>query len=113
MDVLLIRMSRAYNSINNTMLFDGKFASPHFFKALGESPLNTIHRRSRWICGWGIDQDILLSPIFFFSFAPGCDDLVNAVYDLAKSLSRLQMTDEDMALFSAAVLLSPGEIVSL
>lgn len=49
----------------------------------------------------------------FFSFAPGCDDLVNAVYDLAKGLSRLQMTDEDMALFSAAVLLSPGEIVSL
>lgn len=66
MDVLLIRMSRAYNSINNTMLFDGKFASPHFFKALGEFPLNTIHRRSRWICGWGIDRDILLSPIFFF-----------------------------------------------
>lgn len=74
MDVLLIRMSRAYNSINNTMLFDGKFALPHFFKALG------------------------------------CDDLVNAVYDLAKSLSRLQMTDEDMALFSAAVLLSPDRL---
>lgn len=53
MDVLLIRMSRAYNSINNTMLFDGKFASPHFFKALGESPLNTIHRRSRWILRLG------------------------------------------------------------
>lgn len=40
---------------------------------------------------------------------PGCDDLVNAVFDLAKSFSRLQLTDEDMALFSAAVLLSPGE----
>lgn len=53
MDVLLIRMSRAYNSINNTMLFDGKFASPHFFKALGEFPLNTIHRRSRWILRLG------------------------------------------------------------
>lgn len=49
---------------------------------------------------------------FFFSvsFPLGCDDLVNAVFDLAKSLSRIQMSEEEMALFSAAVLLSPGEI---
>ncbi|XP_029905176.1 RAR-related orphan receptor C a [Myripristis murdjan] len=71
MDVLLIRMCRAYNPINNTLLFDGKFASPQLFKALG------------------------------------CDDLVSAVFDLAKSLSRIQMSEEEMALFSAAVLLSP------
>lgn len=37
MHVLLIRMCRAYNPINNTLLFDGKFASPQLFKALGES----------------------------------------------------------------------------
>lgn len=37
LDVLLIRMCRAYNPINNTLLFDGKFASPQLFKALGES----------------------------------------------------------------------------
>ncbi|KAM9762363.1 RAR-related orphan receptor C a [Menidia menidia] len=71
LDVLLIRMCRAYNPINNTLLFDGKFATAHLFKALG------------------------------------CDDLVSAVFDFAKSLSRIQMTEEDMALFSAAVLLSP------
>lgn len=57
------------------------------------------------------DENFLFSPLP--SCAPGCDDLVNAVFDLAKSLSRLQMTEEDMALFSAAVLLSPGEIVFL
>lgn len=39
LDVLLIRMCRAYNPINNTVLFDGKFASAQTFKALGESPL--------------------------------------------------------------------------
>lgn len=39
----------------------------------------------------------------------GCDDLVNAVYELAKGFSRLQLSDEEMALFSAAVLLSPGD----
>ncbi|XP_026160818.1 RAR-related orphan receptor C a [Mastacembelus armatus] len=71
MDVLLIRMCRVYNPINNTLLFDGKFATPQLFKALG------------------------------------CDDLVNAVFDLAKSLSRIQMSEEEIALFSAAVLLSP------
>ncbi|XP_029003875.1 RAR-related orphan receptor C a [Betta splendens] len=71
MDVLLIRMCRAYNPINNTMLFDGKFATLTLFKALG------------------------------------CDDLVNAVFELAKSLSRIQMSEEEMALFTAAVLLSP------
>lgn len=39
----------------------------------------------------------------------GCDDLVSAVFDLGKGLCRLQLSDEEMALFSAAVLLSPGE----
>lgn len=38
----------------------------------------------------------------------GCDDLVNAVFELAKSMSRLQLTEEEMALFSAVVLFSPG-----
>ncbi|KAG5851283.1 hypothetical protein ANANG_G00091440 [Anguilla anguilla] len=71
LDVLLIRMSCAYNPVNDTLLFDGKFAGPQLFKSLG------------------------------------CDDLVSAVYDLAKSLSRLQLSEEEMALFSAAVLLSP------
>lgn len=47
---------------------------------------------------------------FGVSFLPGCDDLVTAVFDLAKSLSRLQMSEEEVALFSAAVLLSPGEL---
>uniref|UniRef100_A0AAR2L8H6 RAR-related orphan receptor C b n=1 Tax=Pygocentrus nattereri TaxID=42514 RepID=A0AAR2L8H6_PYGNA len=71
LEVLLIRMCRAYNSANNTMFFNGKFASPQLFKALG------------------------------------CDDLVNAVFELAKSLCRLQLSEEEMALFSAAILLSP------
>ncbi|XP_005797151.1 nuclear receptor ROR-beta-like [Xiphophorus maculatus] len=71
LEVLLIRMCRAFNSNNNTIFFNGKFASAQFFKALG------------------------------------CDDLVSAVFELGKGLSRLQLSDEEMALFSAAVLLSP------
>ncbi|KAF5892685.1 nuclear receptor ROR-beta-like, partial [Clarias magur] len=64
-------MCRAYNPVNHTLLFDGKFASAQLFKALG------------------------------------CDDLVNAVFDLAKSMRGLQLTEDEMALFSAAVLFSP------
>ncbi|KAL0966401.1 hypothetical protein UPYG_G00294900 [Umbra pygmaea] len=71
LEVLLIRMCRAFNANTNTMFFDGKFASAQLFKALG------------------------------------CDDLVGAVFDLAKGLCRLQLSDEEMALFSAAVLLTP------
>uniref|UniRef100_A0A3Q0SBJ8 RAR-related orphan receptor C b n=1 Tax=Amphilophus citrinellus TaxID=61819 RepID=A0A3Q0SBJ8_AMPCI len=71
LEVLLIRMCRAFNSNNSTIFFNGKFASAQFFKALG------------------------------------CDDLVSAVFDLGKGFCRLQLSDEEMALFSAAVLLSP------
>lgn len=36
LEVLLIRMCQAFNSSNNTIFFNGKFASAQFFKALGE-----------------------------------------------------------------------------
>uniref|UniRef100_A0A3Q2YH36 RAR-related orphan receptor C b n=1 Tax=Hippocampus comes TaxID=109280 RepID=A0A3Q2YH36_HIPCM len=71
LEVLLIRMCRAFNVNNSSIFFNGKFASPQFFKALG------------------------------------CDDLVSAVFELGKGLCRLQLSDEEVALFSAAVLLSP------
>ncbi|KAG7524639.1 nuclear receptor ROR-beta-like [Solea senegalensis] len=71
LEVLLIRMCRAFNVNNSTIFFNGKFAAPQLFKALG------------------------------------CDDLVSAVFDLGKGLCHLQLSDEEMALFSAAVLLSP------
>ncbi|TNM90311.1 hypothetical protein fugu_004545 [Takifugu bimaculatus] len=38
--------------------------------------------------------------------ALGCDELVSAVFDFAKSLCSLQLTEEEIALFSAAVLIS-------
>lgn len=58
--------------------------------------------------------------IFFFfllSAVPcaslqGCDDLVSAVFDFAKSMCSLQLTEEEIALFSAAVLISTGQCES-
>lgn len=49
--------------------------------------------------------------VFFLSV--GCDDLVSAVFEMAKTLSRLQLSEEEMALFTATVLLSPGNVVLL
>lgn len=42
----------------------------------------------------------------------GCDDLVSAVFDFAKSLCSLQLTEEEIALFSAAVLISTGQTLT-
>ncbi|KAL2091946.1 hypothetical protein ACEWY4_011744 [Coilia grayii] len=70
LEVVLVRMCRAFNPLNNTVLFEGKYGGMQLFKALG------------------------------------CDDLVSAVFDFAKSLCSLQLTEEEIALFSAAVLIS-------
>ncbi|NWI76883.1 RORB protein, partial [Anthoscopus minutus] len=37
----------------------------------------------------------------------GSDDLVNEAFDFAKNLCSLQLTEEEIALFSSAVLISP------
>uniref|UniRef100_A0A8C5DRF0 NR LBD domain-containing protein n=1 Tax=Gouania willdenowi TaxID=441366 RepID=A0A8C5DRF0_GOUWI len=76
LEVVLVRMCRAFNPLNNTVLFEGKYGGMQMFKALG------------------------------------CDDLVSAVFDFAKSLCSLQLTEEEIALFSAAVLISTGQCVS-
>ncbi|KAK1806890.1 hypothetical protein P4O66_005374 [Electrophorus voltai] len=70
LEVVLVRMCRAFNPLNNTVLFEGKYGGMQMFRALG------------------------------------CDDLVGAVFDFAKSLCALQLTEEEIALFSAAVLVS-------
>ncbi|XP_030075282.1 nuclear receptor ROR-beta [Microcaecilia unicolor] len=71
LEVLLVRMSRAFNPLNNTVFFEGKFGSIQMFKSLG------------------------------------CDDLISAMFELGRNLCRLQLSDEELALFTAAVLLSP------
>ncbi|KAG2465633.1 RORB protein, partial [Polypterus senegalus] len=71
LEVVLVRMCRAFNPLNNTVLFEGKYGGMQLFKSLGS------------------------------------DDLVSAAFDFAKSLCSLQLTEEEIALFSAAVLISP------
>ncbi|XP_075048152.1 nuclear receptor ROR-alpha A-like [Mixophyes fleayi] len=72
MELLLIRMSRAFNCYNNTIFFDGKYAQLEVFHALG------------------------------------CDDLINSMFDLCQSLCALNLSEHEMAIFSAMTLLDPS-----
>ena len=38
-----------------------------------------------------------------------CDDLISSVFEFAKSMSSLQLTEDEIGLFSAFVLMSSGE----
>ncbi|KAM6981121.1 nuclear receptor ROR-alpha A-like [Aplochiton taeniatus] len=70
LEVVFIRMCRAFDSQNSTVYFDGKYAGPDVFKALG------------------------------------CDNLINSVFDFSKSMCALHLSEDELALFSAFVLLS-------
>uniref|UniRef100_A0A3Q3D8A9 NR LBD domain-containing protein n=1 Tax=Hippocampus comes TaxID=109280 RepID=A0A3Q3D8A9_HIPCM len=70
LEVVLVRMSRFFNTENNTVFFDGKFAGTEVFKSLA------------------------------------CGDLITAVFDFAHSVCALRLTDQQVALFSALVLIN-------
>ncbi|OCT89438.1 nuclear receptor ROR-alpha isoform X2 [Xenopus laevis] len=70
LEVVFIRMCRAFDSQNNTVYFDGKYAGIEVFKALG------------------------------------CEDFISFVFEFGKSLCSLHLTEDEIALFSAFVLMS-------
>lgn len=45
MEVVLVRMSRFFNTENNTVFFDGKFAGAEVFKSLGEEFVYTLKHK--------------------------------------------------------------------
>ncbi|XP_063736289.1 nuclear receptor ROR-alpha B isoform X2 [Eleginops maclovinus] len=70
MEVVLVRMCRYFNTENNTVFFDGKFAGVEVFKSLA------------------------------------CGDLITAVFDFAHNMCALKLTEQQIALFSALVLIN-------
>ncbi|XP_069552079.1 nuclear receptor ROR-alpha A [Brachyistius frenatus] len=70
MEVVLVRMCRYFNTENNTVFFDGKFAGIQVFKSLA------------------------------------CGDLIMAVFDFAHGMCALKLTEQQIALFSALVLIN-------
>ncbi|XP_053289521.1 nuclear receptor ROR-gamma isoform X4 [Pleuronectes platessa] len=70
MEVVLVRMCRFFNTENNTVFFDGKFAGVEVFKSLASA------------------------------------DLITAVFDFAHDMCALKLTEQQIALFSALVLIN-------
>ncbi|KAJ8252504.1 hypothetical protein COCON_G00218160 [Conger conger] len=70
LEVVFVRMCRAFDSQNNTVYFDGKYAGPDVFKSLG------------------------------------CDDLISSVFEFGKNLCSMHLSEDEIALFSAFVLMS-------
>nr|XP_025038541.1 nuclear receptor ROR-gamma [Pelodiscus sinensis] len=70
MEVVLVRMCRAFNSENRTVFFEGKYAGPELFKSLG------------------------------------CNELINSIFDFAHSLCSLHFSENEIALFTALVLIN-------
>lgn len=102
-----MRMCRAFNPLNNTVLFEGKYGGMQMFKTLGKTLLLQDHLQ-RWLKEmW--KTFVHWCPSFCVRSLPGCDELVSTVFDFAKSLCSLQLTEEEIALFSAAVLISTGQ----
>ncbi|XP_066461993.1 nuclear receptor ROR-gamma-like isoform X2 [Eleutherodactylus coqui] len=72
MELLLVRMSRAFNCYNNTVFFEGKYAQLDLFHALG------------------------------------CGDLITSMFDFCRSLCALNLSENEIAFFSAITLLDPS-----
>ncbi|KAA8590099.1 hypothetical protein FQN60_014033, partial [Etheostoma spectabile] len=70
LEVVFVRMCRAFDTQNNTVYFDGKYAGPDVFKSLG------------------------------------CDDLISSVFEFGKNLCSMHLSEDEIALFSAFVLMS-------
>ncbi|XP_077067221.1 nuclear receptor ROR-alpha A isoform X1 [Siphateles boraxobius] len=70
LEVVFVRMCRAFDPQNNTVYFDGKYAGTDVFKSLG------------------------------------CDDLISSVFEFGKNLCSMHLSEDEIALFSAFVLMS-------
>ncbi|XP_075396732.1 nuclear receptor ROR-gamma [Tenrec ecaudatus] len=70
MEVVLVRMCRAYNADNHTVFFEGKYGGVELFRALG------------------------------------CSELISAIFDFSHSLSALRFSEDEIALYTALVLIN-------
>ncbi|XP_048213076.1 nuclear receptor ROR-gamma isoform X2 [Perognathus longimembris pacificus] len=76
MEVVLVRMCRAYNADNHTVFFEGKYGGMELFRALG------------------------------------CNELISSIFDFSHSLSALRFSEDEIALYTALVLINASPIPS-
>ncbi|XP_045039036.1 nuclear receptor ROR-gamma isoform X2 [Desmodus rotundus] len=70
MEVVLVRMCRAYNADNHTVFFEGKYGGVELFRALG------------------------------------CSELISSIFDFSRLLSALHLSEDEIALYTALVLIN-------
>uniref|UniRef100_A0A4X1VVI8 NR LBD domain-containing protein n=1 Tax=Sus scrofa TaxID=9823 RepID=A0A4X1VVI8_PIG len=76
MEVVLVRMCRAYNADNHTVFFEGKYGGMELFRALG------------------------------------CSELISSIFDFSRSLSALRFSEDEIALYTALVLINATMVPS-
>ncbi|KAM5295463.1 nuclear receptor ROR-gamma isoform 2-T2 [Glossophaga mutica] len=74
MEVVLVRMCRAYNADNHTVFFEGKYGGVELFRALG------------------------------------CGELISSIFDFSRSLSALHLSENEIALYTALVLINANRL---
>lgn len=120
MEVVLVRMCRAYNADNHTVFFEGKYGGVELFRALGEGQGGSETE--------GLGADSLYSPetpgalrspgpaaspaLLTPAFPPtatGCGELISSIFDFSRSLSALRFSEDEIALYTALVLINASE----
>ncbi|NXY82192.1 RORG protein, partial [Alcedo cyanopectus] len=97
MEVVLVRMCRAFNSENRTVFFEGKYAGAELFRSLGRAGARRGQegaRRGRRVTGDGATP------------SPGCHELIGSIFDFAQSLCALHCSDSEVAFVTALVLVN-------
>lgn len=132
--MVLVRMCRAYNADNHTVFFEGKYGGMELFRALGEGQ---GEMRETGV-GWQVHLK-LQDPGTLFSgqitpsapntrrvgvlghcglthfahplvFSPsGCSELISSIFDFSRSLSSLRFSEDEIALYTALVLINASE----
>lgn len=96
-------MCRFFNTENNTVFFDGKFAGTEVFKSLGKSLTHQLFLMKLMENLWE------LTGHFRYLSPEACGDLIAAVFDFAHGMCALKLTEQQLALFSALVLINAGK----
>uniref|UniRef100_A0A2K5DT90 RAR related orphan receptor C n=1 Tax=Aotus nancymaae TaxID=37293 RepID=A0A2K5DT90_AOTNA len=95
MEVVLVRMCRAYNADNRTVFFEGKYGGVELFR--GKLPLCSKHHE-----GGVLSRSLTL----LISTPSGCSELISSIFDFSHSLSALRFSEDEIALYTALVLIN-------
>lgn len=130
--MVLVRMCRAYNADNHTVFFEGKYGGVELFRALGEGqgkrgrrgqcpprlqlqdpgrppfqadcPLRSKRQEGGrlWARSPGRAHALISTPA-------GCSELIGSIFDFSRSLSALRCSEDEIALYTALVLINASE----